>query len=372
MYFELVTNCPYPRKTKDTLFRTNLLPQVPHASAQNNRTRIDRDFDIGRVNVGVPREHAIDAIEQFGIVGGGLRVDDANRNLVSDLVDSKNNPRVLLRGTTRFKRWHTSRQRNRPFFHRHLDARRVNARVPKKRVDNALLDALCGRGHVRDQAGKEIYRYEERVQDDQIPLYDNMVAVDVLQAVVDQKKEDARLKGIRLADAELIHTSALLDLSYVDRKAARALKLLDDEPTEALGQLLLAQSRGIRLEVNREDDPLVKAQAAIRIAERMAREGKHEAADENLKLARIHLETYRSVLGEAGQDAVQKLQREIQALAGKTGEAGSTEEIRGFWDRVTSWFKSEPGEAHVTAPDSQSDDAHATAADSTKKSGDSK
>ena len=138
------------------------------------------------------------------------------------------------------------------------------------------------------------------------------------------------------------------------------MKLIEDEPTEAIGQLLFAHSRGIRLVVNREDDPLVKAQAAIRVAERMAREGKHEAADENLELARIHLETYRSVVGEAGQDAVQKLQRELQQLAGKTDEAGSTEEIRGFWDRVTGWFKSEPGEAHATAPDS------------TKKSGDGK
>ena len=68
---------------------------------------------------------------------------------------------------------------------------------------------------VQDQAGKEVYRYAERVQNDHIPLYDKMVAVDVLQAVVDKKKEEATLKGIRLADAELIHTSASLDLSYV-------------------------------------------------------------------------------------------------------------------------------------------------------------
>jgi hypothetical protein len=115
--------------------------------------------------------------------------------------------------------------------------------------------------------------------------------------------------------------------------------------------LAFAQSRGIRFSVNREDHPLVKAQAAIRVAERMAREGKHEAADENLKLARLHLETYSSVLGEAGQQAVQKLRNDIQEMAGKTGETGSTAEIRGFWDKVTSWFKAEPGQAQATADD---------------------
>ena len=87
----------------------------------------------------------------------------------------------------------------------------------------------------------------------------------------------------------------------------------------------------------------------------MVREGKHEAADENLKLAKLHLEAYRSVVGEEGQAAVQKLQNEIQELGGKTSRASATKEIRGFWDRVTSWFQRDSGEAHVsTANPSQS------------------
>jgi hypothetical protein len=203
---------------------------------------------------------------------------------------------------------------------------------------------------VKDNDGKEVYNYVERVQDDQIPLYRGMVAVDVLQTVVDKKKEDAALKGIRLADAELIHTSALLDLAYVERKINRAAKLLKDKPEEALTQLLLARSRGIRLSVHQEDHPLVKAQAAIRVAERMTREGKHEAADENLRLAKLHLDTYRSVLGKEAKADVEKLQKEIQKLAGKTAETGSTEKIRGFWDRVTSWFSQEAGQARISKP----------------------
>jgi hypothetical protein len=202
---------------------------------------------------------------------------------------------------------------------------------------------------VTDAGGKEVYRYEEKIQEDKIPLYDNMVAVDVLQAMVDKKKEEAALQGLRLADAQLIHTSALLDLSYVERKVDRALELMKKKPEEALAQLLFANSRGVRLVVNREDDPLVKAQAAIRIAERMTREGKHEAADENLTLARLHLATYRAAVGTENHPRIKKLQDEIQAMAGRTGEPGATDEIRGFWDRVTSWFKEEAGQIHVTA-----------------------
>lgn len=201
---------------------------------------------------------------------------------------------------------------------------------------------------VTDADGQAVYRYEQKVQDDQIPLYDDMVAVDVLQAMVDKKEEDAALRGLRLADAQLIHTSAMLDLPYVERKVNRAIKLLDKGPDDSIEQLLFAYSRGVRLKMNKEDDPLVKAQAAIRLAERMTREGKHEAADENLKLAKLHLETYRSVVGEQGQGKIKELQREIQKLAGRTDEPGASEEIQGFWDRITGWFSNEEGEAHVT------------------------
>lgn len=213
---------------------------------------------------------------------------------------------------------------------------------------------------VKDADGREVYRYAEQVQDDQIPLFEGMVTVDVLEAVVDKKKEEASLKGVRLADAELIHSSALLDLSYVERKVDRALALLNNEPADALAQLLYAHSRGVQFVVNREDDPLVKAQSAIRLAERMVREGKHEAAEENLNLAKLHLETYRSVLGEEASARVKELQDEIEALAGRTAEAGSAKEIRGFWDRVTSWFQDEPGAAHVTTGDSENESRMAT------------
>ncbi len=209
---------------------------------------------------------------------------------------------------------------------------------------------------VKARNDEEVYRYVEKVQDDQIPLYKGMVALDVLEAMVDKKKEAAALKGIRLADAELIHTAALLDLDYVERKVERAAKLIDEEPDKALTQLLFAGSRGVRLDVHEEDHPLVKAQSAIRLAERMAREGRHEAADENLRLAKLHLETYRSVLGEKAEGHVQKLQQEIQKLAGKTAEEGATDRIRGFWDRVTSWFTQEAGQAHTTTSGGQKDE----------------
>ena len=231
------------------------------------------------------------------------------------------------------------------------------------RVIRDLLPTTKVNTVVKDASGKEVYRYQETIQNDKIPLFDGMVAVDILQAVVDKKQEEASLKGVRLADAQLIHTSARLNLPYVERKVSRALALIDEKSSEAVAQLLYAQSRGVEFSVQREDDPLVKAQSAIRLAERMAREGKHEAADENLNLAKMHLETYRSILGDQANARIKALQDEIQALAGRTGEAGADQTLRGFWSRVAGWFRDEPGTARVTTGDSSQSQQQMTTSD---------
>lgn len=79
------------------------------------------------------------------------------------------------------------------------------------------------------------------------------------------------------------------------------------------------------------------------------REGKYDGAKANLQLARVQLDAYRTLLGDAfGKDA-RELDREIGALQEKTREPGAADKIRGFWDRVTGWFKQEPGTAQSSA-----------------------
>ncbi|KPK37723.1 MAG: hypothetical protein AMJ65_13935 [Phycisphaerae bacterium SG8_4] len=125
----------------------------------------------------------------------------------------------------------------------------------------------------------------------------------------------------------MIQTSVLADLGYLERKLNRAAALLK-EPEKALAQLTLAQSRAIEFVVNKSDDPLVRVQHALRLAERMVEEGKHEAAQDNLRVAQIQLGTYRALLGK---------------------EAGK---VRSFWGRAVSLFREEPGQAHVVEKDS--------------------
>ena len=90
------------------------------------------------------------------------------------------------------------------------------------KVVRGLLPVTVVTTSVKDAQGKEIYRNVQRVQDDQIPISEGDIAVEVVEPIVEAKKDEAALKGVRLADADLIRTSVLVDLSFVERKLKRA------------------------------------------------------------------------------------------------------------------------------------------------------
>ena len=141
-----------------------------------------------------------------------------------------------------------------------------------------------------------MYRDVQKVQDDQIPIFAGSIAVEVVEPLVEAKKDQAALKGLKLAEADVIHAAVLADLGYIERKLARAAQLLP-QPEEAAAQLALAQNVGIRLNAHKEDNPLVEVQHALRLAERMVQEKKYEGAKANLQLAKLRLEAYRGLVG---------------------------------------------------------------------------
>lgn len=207
---------------------------------------------------------------------------------------------------------------------------------------------------VRNSGGEEVYRHVDRVQDDRLPLHEGLVAVKVVEPIVEAKQEAASLEGIRLADADLLHTSVLVELDYVERKLDRALDLLDDKPEEALAQLVLAQSHGVTFSVNREDNPLVEAQLALQLAERMVNQDRHKAAKANLQLAKNHLALYRDLIAEDEEsEHVGELEEAITKLQSNITKNEAVAEIREFWDRVAGWFVRKPGEARSTVSEAE-------------------
>ena len=82
------------------------------------------------------------------------------------------------------------------------------------KVVRGLLPTTVVTTTVKDAQGKEIYRDEQRVQEDQIPRVSGAVAMEVVQPISEANKDEAAWKGVQLADAALIHTAVLVDLSY--------------------------------------------------------------------------------------------------------------------------------------------------------------
>jgi len=202
---------------------------------------------------------------------------------------------------------------------------------------------------VTDAQGKEAYRDVQKVQEDQIPIFAGDIAVEVVEPLVEAKKDQAALKGLKLADADIIHTSMLADLGYIERKLARASQLLS-KPEDAASQLALAQNIGIRFSMHKEDSPLVEVQHALRLAERMVQEKKYEGAKVNLQLAKLRLEAYRGLVGTNDAKQAADLEKEIEKVSAEVEKPGVEGRIRGMWDKATSWFKRESGQARQSAP----------------------
>lgn len=215
------------------------------------------------------------------------------------------------------------------------------------KVVRALLPTTIVTTTVRDAQGREVYRDEQRVQEDQIPIYSGAVAMEVVEPVIEAKKDEAALKGIKLADAELVRTAVLVDLNFAERKLKRALELIA-KPQEAAAELALIQSGGVHFYAHKEDSPLVDVQHALRLAERMVREKKYEVAKDNLQTAKLQLEAYRALVDTGSGQPAADLERDIQKLSAEVQTPGAADKIRGMWDQVTGWFTRESGQAHQT------------------------
>ena len=202
---------------------------------------------------------------------------------------------------------------------------------------------------VKDAQGKEVYRDVQKIQEDDIPLFSGSIAVEVVEPLVEAKKDEAALKGLKLADADVIHTAVLADLGYIERKLARAAQLLN-KPEEAAAQLALARTVGVHFTSHKEDAPLFDVQRALELAERMVQEKKYDGARANLEAAKLRLETYRGLVGANEAKPAAELAKEIEKLSGEIEKPGVAEKIRGMWDKAAGWFKREAGQAHEAVP----------------------
>ena len=186
--------------------------------------------------------------------------------------------------------------------------------VALAKVVRSLLPVTVATTTVRDAQGKEVYRNVQRIQDDLIPIFAEDMVVKLVEPVLESKRGEEAIKGLRLADADLIRKSVLVDLSYVERKLKRASELLG-KPQEALAELVLAQASGVHFHTHKADVPLMDVQVALSLAERMVDQKQYGAAKDNLLVAKQRLEAFRQLMGKNATAAVVELEKEIERLS---------------------------------------------------------
>ncbi len=208
---------------------------------------------------------------------------------------------------------------------------------------------------VKKQDGKQVYKDVRKVRQDEIRIYENSAALGIVDPLSDAKKKDKEKKpkqGVQVAGAQLVQTAMLADVSYIDRQLRRAkTHLKQDKVEKAVEALTQAKVRGVQFHVDRKNHPLVQAEAALRLAERMAKLDRTTAVRANLRRARSSLGLYASGLDD--RERIKKVRTAEQTLKQLLSKEDVTSEkavkqIRSLWQRFRQWLQPKQGEARKT------------------------
>ncbi len=215
------------------------------------------------------------------------------------------------------------------------------------------------------KSGDTVYRSEEEVSDDYVPVFNEQYIEDVVVPVVQAKKKShmaARMKQRKHAAkmgrkkfspvAEEFsmwrRSSMKLNVTLAADALALAKTELDKDKADAADAALgVLQSEGVIFEFDEVELPLLEAADNLKLAELEISEGKGAAARATLKLASDDLKKYEQITGESRAKEVRELHHKIDklidSLASKNHPSGELEkvkkEIESYWEHVVKWFK---------------------------------
>ncbi len=213
------------------------------------------------------------------------------------------------------------------------------------------------------KSGDTVYKTEEEVSNDYVPVFNEQYIEDIIVPVVQEKRKShaARMKQQKHAAKKgKRHHAAMEEFSMwrlssmkLDiRVAADALALakneLESDRMKAADAALAAlQSEGVIFEFDEVELPLSEAADNLKLAELEVDEGRISAARATLKLVSDDLKRYARMVGESRAEEVRELQEKVDKLIGSLGDekraSGEAErimqEIESYWRRVVKWFR---------------------------------
>lgn len=184
-------------------------------------------------------------------------------------------------------------------------------------------------------AGKLHYEDEDQVQDSVVPIFEELERSAILGPVEDAKA----MAGAAVADVDLVHTRAELDIDLARRHLDAARTALEQKDGDAADAALEAIQRSVRLTTVAVDLPLERARSNLMLARNRVDEGRLEDARAALRVALDALAEYQNNVGEERAAEVAGLRQEIAALEPTLQDdaRGAREKLDAWWDVVSSW-----------------------------------
>ncbi len=229
----------------------------------------------------------------------------------------------------------------------------------------ALIDSVLPHSKVKTEikSGDLVYTDEDDVTPRYVTLFDELERRDIISPIVQAKKEaehkhrqnhgkEAAEKeapgALAVTHADIVYSTAKLDIDLARQMLNRAKRDLDDGKTEPADEALLAlQSEGVLFVYAEIDLPLEEAADNLKLAEIEMKEGRQDAAKAALHVAIDELKRYEKLVGEKRSTEVKALHQEIDKLTAELGKAELSDadrqkhasKISEWWQRATKWFK---------------------------------
>jgi len=208
---------------------------------------------------------------------------------------------------------------------------------------------------VKDSAGTVLYEDVEDVQQGYVTVSRSFTAIDVVRPVVESKKDAADVAGNEFVGSAVIEADVVLNLDYINQRLHKAEKALAKDLERADAALAEAQGQGTALVMTAAESPLEEAREALQLAHQAAESKQYRVAEANLRIARGNLSLYREAAPESAKDEIDKLNKDMDALAQQiTGTTSAEHEkttgrVKGFLDKVESWWR-KPAQSKAESP----------------------
>lgn len=188
---------------------------------------------------------------------------------------------------------------------------------------------------IKDDKGNVVYEDERRVQAREIPIYQGMTNVQVVQPIIKFKKRQALIKGYETVNDVEVYSQVWVDIEYLDDWLVVAQGYLGtNKIDEAYGALTEALFVGVRVEYAEVAREYADAVRNLVLAASQADAGDVREAVKSLKKARNSFTKYAKNESLEDDPDILDFLKEIKTLEDEMRSTVKPGKIRALWYKL--------------------------------------